>query len=187
MREEVVVARLGMTIGLAGALVLVGCVVAPPSGPSVMALPGNGKSFAQFQQEDGTCRQYASQQIGNQSPAQAANNSAVGSAAVGTILGAAAGALLGASGGDAAEGAAIGAGGGLLVGSAWGANAAYASGAALQQRYDMAYVQCMYANGNKLPAAPRPYGGYPYRPYGYDPYRPMYPGYGYNNGYPGYN
>lgn len=187
MREEIVVARLRMTIGLAGTLALIGCAVAPPSGPSVMVLPSNGKSFAQFQQEDVACRQYASQQIGNQSPAQAANNSAVGSAAFGTILGAAAGALLGAAGGDAAEGAAIGGGAGLLVGSAWGANAAYASGAALQQRYDMAYVQCMYAKGNRVPTAPHPYGGDPYRPYGYYPYRPMYPGSYYNYGYPGYN
>ncbi len=171
-------ARFAITAALAGTLALTACAVAPPSGPSVMVLPNRGKSFAQFQQEDATCRQYASQQIGYGSPAEAANQSAAASAAFGTALGAAAGALIGAAGGDAAEGAAIGAGSGLLVGSAWGINAAQASGAALQNRYDMSYVQCMYANGNGLPmrgGQARPYGAYPYGPYG----NPMYRGYYY--------
>src|SRR5215813_3387991 len=159
-------ARSTLAIGFATAVALGGCGVAPPSGPSVMVLPSEGKTFAQFQHEDATCRQYASQQIGYGSPAQAANESAVGSAALGTILGAGLGALIGAAGHDAGEGAAIGAGSGLLLGSAWGANAAYASGAALQQRYDTSYLQCMYASGNSMPAPPHPYGAYPYSPYG---------------------
>jgi len=170
-----------MTVALAGAIVLIGCAVAPPSGPSVLVLPEKGKSFAQFQQEDATCRQYALQRIGYGSPAQAANDSAVASAAVGTALGTAAGALIGAAAGNAGVGAAIGAGSGLLLGSAWGIDAAQASGATLQNRYDMSYVQCMYANGNRVPmAGTRPYGGYPYRRY-----YPMYPGY-YYYPYPGY-
>ena len=90
---------------------------------------------------------------------------------------------VGRAAGNAGVGAAIGAGSGLLLGSAWGIDAAQASGATLQNRYDMSYVQCMYANGNRVPMAegrPRPYRGYPY-----GRYYPMYPGY-YYSPYPGY-
>ena len=41
-----------------------------PLGPSVMALPGTGKPFEQFQFDDVTCRQWASQQT-RTSPEQA--------------------------------------------------------------------------------------------------------------------
>src|SRR3954447_24284376 len=80
------------------------CTVAPPAGPSVMAMPGQGKSFEAFQQDDGTCRQYAWQQTGGASRADAATQSAVGSAVVGTALGAAAGAAIGSLGGAAGAG-----------------------------------------------------------------------------------
>jgi hypothetical protein len=101
---------------------------------------------------------------------------------VGTGIGAAAGAVLGAAAGNPGVGAAIGAGSGLLMGSAIGAGNAQASGAALQQRYDMGYQQCMYANGNKIqqaaePSAPYGYGP-GYYPYGYpSAYYPAYPYY----------
>ncbi len=104
------------------ALALNACVVAPPAGPSLMALPGQGKTFEAFQQDDVVCRQYAWQQTGGASPGAAASQSAVGSAVVGTALGAAAGAAIGAASGAAGAGAAIGAGAGLLAGSAIGAN-----------------------------------------------------------------
>src|SRR4051812_46808686 len=81
---------------LAATLALGACTVAPPTGPSVLALPPEGKDLARFQQEDGSCRQYASAQIRYGTPAQAATQSAAGSAAAGTALGAGAGALLGA-------------------------------------------------------------------------------------------
>ena len=42
---------------LIAALTLSACAVAPPTGPSVMALPPQGKSFEQFQQDDATCQQ----------------------------------------------------------------------------------------------------------------------------------
>jgi hypothetical protein len=143
--------------GIGSVLALSACAVAPPSGPSVMALPGQGKSFQAFQQEDVSCRQYASAQTGGASPAQAATNSAVGSAVLGTALGAAAGAALGSVGGAMGAGAAIGGATGLLAGSAIGAGNAQASGASLQQRYDIAYTQCMYANGDTVQSAPRAY------------------------------
>jgi hypothetical protein len=43
------------------ALLLAACATAP-TGPTVMVLPGAGKSFEQFQTDDGACREWASQQ-----------------------------------------------------------------------------------------------------------------------------
>ena len=163
-------------VSLASVLALGACAVAPPSGPTVMALPGQGKNFQAFQQDDYGCRQYASMQTGGASPAQAATNSAVGSAVVGTALGAAAGAALGSVGGAVGAGAAIGGATGLLAGSAIGANNAQASAGGLQARYDTAYTQCMYAHGNTVQSAPGYAGGYPgygYPAYGYP--APYYP------------
>ncbi|PMS14309.1 hypothetical protein FNF07_06300 [Trinickia caryophylli] len=124
---------------------LAGCTVMP-SGPSVMALPGTGKTFDQFRADDASCRQYALAQVGGVSAGQAATSSAVGSAALGTAVGAAAGAAFGGG-----QGAAIGAGAGLLTGSAIGAGTAQASGYGIQRRYDYAYIQCMYAAGERVP------------------------------------
>ena len=157
------------------ALALSACAVAPPSGPSVMALPAEGRSFEQFQQDDSVCQQYASARIDNGSPQQAANESGVSSAAIGTLVGAAAGALIGAAAGDPAVGAAIGGGGGLLIGSSAGVSNAYASGAALQQRYDMAYTQCMVGKGESVPMAQNEAASYS-APYAHGMY-PAYPGY----------
>jgi outer membrane lipoprotein SlyB len=129
-----------------------------PTGPSVMVLPGAGKPFDQFQLDDAVCRQFAQQQIGV-APGQAATPSAVNTAALGTAIGAAAGAAIGAATGHPGVGAAVGAGGGLLTGTAAGAQAGAVSSGALQQRYDIAYVQCMYAKGDQVPgvaAAPSP-------------------------------
>jgi outer membrane lipoprotein SlyB len=129
-----------------------------PSGPSVMVLPGAGKPFDQFQLDDMVCRQYAQQQVGV-APGQAATQSAVNTAVLGTAIGAAAGAAIGAATGHPGVGAAVGAGGGLLTGTAAGAQAGAVSSGALQERYDIAYVQCMYAKGDQVPgvaAAPSP-------------------------------
>jgi len=141
---------------LATALSLSACEVAPPTGPDVVAMPGPGKTLPQFQSEDASCRGYAAQQTGYASPSQAATQSAVGSAAVGTVLGAAAGAALGAAAGNAGVGAAIGAGSGLLMGSAVGAGNAADASDSLQQRYDIAYSQCMATQGNQIQAPPPP-------------------------------
>ena len=72
-------------------LALGACQVATPTGPTVVAFPGPGKSFQQFQVDDANCRNYA------QSPnayaaqqAQAAGNSANAPAGAGTLIGAAA-------------------------------------------------------------------------------------------------
>jgi hypothetical protein len=131
------------------AVVLGGCVTAP-TGPSVLVLPAPGKTFERFQTDDMICRQWAAQQSGSSAQEMANRNTASG-AAVGTIIGAGAGALLGGASGHAGEGAAIGAGSGLLIGAASGSSAGQAYGWEVQQRYDNAYVQCMYAKGNQIP------------------------------------
>ena len=122
-----------------------------PTGPSVMALPGEGKDFEQFRADDHVCRQYAYEQAGGMAGQQAAQESAVKSALSGTALGAAAGAAIGSASGDLGAGAAIGAGAGLIMGSAVGSNYADGSYYATQRRYDHAYIQCMYAKGNQVP------------------------------------
>ena len=177
--------RVGSYVALAGVLGVAACAVAPPAGPSFAAMPGNGKSFEQFQGDDARCRQTAAQANGNVTPGQAATQSGVGSAIVGTAIGAGAGALLGSAAGAVGAGAAIGAGAGLLAGSAIGAGNAQASAAGLQRTYDVVYAQCMAAAGNKLPdataAAPAGYPAYAGYAYGYPP---AYYGYPYYSGPP---
>ena len=135
-------------------LALAACTVHPPSGPSVMALPPQGKSLETFQGEDLMCRGYAEQQIGGVDPAQAGQRSMLGSAAIGTGLGSGVGMALGSLSGAMGAGAAVGGAAGLLMGTAMGANNARASTGNLQQRYDIAYTQCMYSRGNAVQNAP---------------------------------
>jgi Glycine-zipper domain len=132
-------------------LVLTACATVP-TGPSVLVLPGAGKNFEQFQTEDAVCRQWALQQTGT-TPNEAGAVSTVTGAAVGTAVGAGLGAAIGAAAGSPATGAAVGAGAGLFGGTAVGAGNAYGSSISVQQRFDIAYVQCMYAKGNQVPVS----------------------------------
>ncbi len=129
-------------------LLFVGACTSVPSGPSVMALPGTGKNFEQFRSDDVLCRQFALNQTGNASTDQVATDAGLRSAAVGTAVGAVAGAVIG--GRDAAG---VGAGTGLLVGSMAGVGAAQSSAHGTQRQYDNAYVQCMYAKGERVPVS----------------------------------
>jgi len=133
---------------VAGVVLAAGCATPPPSGPAVMVLPGSAKSFDQFRFDDHECRQYASTQIGGTTAADASTASGVKSAAVGTAVGAAAGGLIAGN-----AGAGVGAGLGLATGALAGTGASEVSGYTLQQRYDIAYQQCMYAKGNQIPMA----------------------------------
>ena len=128
-------------------LIMISCA-SLPNGPSVMVLPGTGLSFDQFRNDDAICQQYASFQVGGTTANQAAVSSGVTSAAVGTAIGAAAGAAIGGG-----HGAAIGAGTGLVGGSIVGTGAASGSMYELQQRFDVAYIQCMYAKGHQVPVS----------------------------------
>jgi hypothetical protein len=131
-------------------VVFFGACTTLPTGPNVMVLPGAGKPFDQFQVDDMVCRQFAQGQVGTP-PGEASTQSAVQGGAIGTVLGAAAGATIGAAAGNAGVGAAVGAGTGVLVGTAAGAESGYSTAGTLQWRYDVAYVQCMYAKGNQMP------------------------------------
>ena len=134
-------------VSLLGTLLLGACVTVP-SGPSVLVLPGSGKSFDQFRADDFDCKQYASAQAGGTTTDQAAADSVARSAALGTVVGAAAGAAMGGQ-----QGAAVGAGTGLAVGAMAGTGAGSVSAYGLQQRYDHAFQQCMYAKGHKVPVS----------------------------------
>lgn len=159
--------RLRPIIGAAAVLALSACAVAPPSGPRVMALPAPNKDFPTFQREDATCRQFASDQIGGAAGARDATDRAVGTGLAGAALGAGAGAALGSLSGHMGAGAAVGGVLGALVGGSAAASGAQGSANDLQQRYDTAYTQCMYAYGNTVQSPPGGYraggpGPYPY-------------------------
>jgi hypothetical protein len=137
-------------VPIAAVLLIAGCVSAP-TGPQVMVMPGAGKSYEQFRQDEAVCQQYAFQATDN--AVRNNNDTAVNSAAVGTTVGAVAGALIGAASGHAGQGAAIGAGGGLLMGSSAGLSNSAGGGYATQRRFDDVYSQCMYTRGNQVPVA----------------------------------
>jgi hypothetical protein len=97
------------TAALATAALLAGCV-AVPTGPSTLALPGTNKGFDQFQFDEGSCRQYASDSIGGQTAARAQEDAGARSLLAGAAIGAMIGGAV--SGGHgAAVGAGIGTGG----------------------------------------------------------------------------
>jgi hypothetical protein len=130
------------------------CAYSGPAAPSFAVMPGPNKSYESFRGDDQYCQASAQQAIGYQSPGQAANDAAVGTAVVGTALGALAGAALGSAAGHVGTGAALGAGTGLVAGSAVGSGNARAAGGSLQARYDTVYAQCMTAKGNRIPGPP---------------------------------
>ncbi len=169
--------RLSMTparaasAALATLLLVQGCASAP-TGSTVAVLPGQGKSFEAFQADQATCQQFASQQTAGQ--AERANATGVGGALLGTVLGAGLGAAIGGG-----RGAAIGAGAGAVGGTAIGAGGTSNAQGGIQQQYDIAYTQCMYAKGNQIPGygpAPAAYAPPPPPPPSYAPYPPGYYG-----------
>ena len=140
--------QLAKAISASIVLAMTGCATLP-DGPSVLVLPGTGISFEQFRNDNAVCQQYALFQVGGTTPSQASVNSGITSAAVGTALGAAAGAAIGGTG----SGAAIGAGTGLVGGSIVGTGSASSSLYETQERFDFAYIQCMYAKGHQVPVS----------------------------------
>jgi uncharacterized protein YcfJ len=135
--------RLLSAVMVAPLLLLDGCAQTP-MGPTIAVMPAPGKPFDVFQSDQMICKQFADGQVAG--GAQAANNQQVGTAVLGTILGAGLGAAIGGG-----RGAAIGAASGALGGTAIGAGPASQANMSLQQRYDIAYAQCMYTRGNQVP------------------------------------
>jgi hypothetical protein len=155
-----------LVVAATALLALGGCATAP-TGPSVLVLPGNDRSFNDFRADEAECRQYASQQIGT-SP----NESTVRGAVIGTVIGAAAGAAIGGH-----QGAGGGAGTGLPFGTAGGGGSSERRAYGSQRQYDNAYIQCMYGRGHRVPvsgAFSRPTRA-PADPNGYPPPPPNYP------------
>ncbi len=168
LKRSILLRRYGAI--LAPVLLLSACA-SEPLGPTVAVMPAPGKPFDAFQGDQALCKQYASGEV--QGGSQQANNRQVGTAVIGTLLGAGLGAAIGGG-----RGAAIGAGAGALGGTAVGAGPSQNAQYSLQQRYDLAYSQCMYSRGNQVPG---------YRPAGAPPpdyapasaYPPPPPPYGY--------
>jgi hypothetical protein len=111
-------------------------------------MPGVGKSFEQFQADKNACQAYADGEVAG--ARKQANQQAVGTALLGSALGAG----LGAAAGDAGVGAAAGA----AVGTGIAAGNAQNAALTIQQQYDNAFSQCMYAKGEQVPgfAPPAP-------------------------------
>jgi hypothetical protein len=151
-RRAVLRAPTAIAVGLMMPIVLGGCAT-HPLGPSVMVMPAPNKPFEVFAQDQALCRSFADQQVNG--GAATANNQAIGSAVVGTALGAGLGAAIGGGGG-----AAIGAASGAVLGTGVGANSSSYANFDIQQRYDIAYVQCMYARGNQVPGYYQPAPAY---------------------------
>jgi hypothetical protein len=129
-------------------VMLAGCA-ATPMGPTVQVMPGPGRSFEVFQADLAGCKYFAEEQVRGQ--AESANQRAAGGAVLTTVLGAGLGAAIGGAAGNAGAGAAIGAATGAGGGALYGANASTGAQYSIQQQYDNAFSQCMYAKGHQVP------------------------------------
>ena len=142
-------------------VLLLNACASEPMGPTLAVMPAPGKPFDVFQGDQTLCKQFAASEV--QGGAQQANNKQVGTAVLGTLLGAGLGAAIGGG-----RGAAIGAGAGAVGGTAIGSAPVGREQYSLQQRYDLAYGQCMYARGNQVPGF-QPALATGYTPSGYAP------------------
>lgn len=92
-------------------LILTACSNLPTT-PSVMTLPGTGKSFDQFLADDQICQQFAYTHIGGAGTSSGINTAPTR--------------------------------------SNYTSNSSYGE---QQYRYDMSYIQCMYAKGHRVPVS----------------------------------
>lgn len=129
---------------LVPALLLAACAETP-MGPTALVLPGPGKDYATFSQEQNFCRSQAASSVSGQAERQ--NHRAIYGGLATTALGAGLGAAAGGG-----VGAGIGAGAGALAGTAGGGAYSNSRQGSIQQQYDNAYVACMIAYKNVLPA-----------------------------------
>jgi hypothetical protein len=139
---------------LFAAILLSGCVT-PPMGPTALVMPGQGKPFEDFAGDQSTCKQFASGEVSG--GATLANLTQFGTVALTTAMGAGLGGAVGNT-----RGMEIGGGAGAIAGIGASSRGAAAGQGSLQSRYDLAYIQCMYARGNQIatsaqaePATPR--------------------------------
>ena len=71
---------MSMKIAVPGFLILLSGCATMPTGPSVLVLPGTGKPFEQFQEDNAECQYWAAQQTGAD-PQPAAQRQAAADAA----------------------------------------------------------------------------------------------------------
>ena len=131
------------SLALCGTALMLSACASTPMGPTVRALPAQGKPFEQFQMEQASCKQYAADQVRGQ--AESANSQGLLEGLAGTALGAGLGAAVGGG-----QGAAIGAAAGAVAGTAVGSSTSSQQHKGIQQQYNDAYVQCMVAKGNQV-------------------------------------
>jgi hypothetical protein len=136
--------RFKSTAALFAPVLLLAACAQTPMGPTVAVMPSPGKPFGEFQADNAMCKQHAEQAVAGQ--AENANWRGVGAAALTTALGAGLGAAIGGG-----RGAGIGAASGALGGAGIGAMTSDNANMTIQQRYDVAFSQCMYARGNQVP------------------------------------
>jgi hypothetical protein len=157
-------------LAMSAAAFLAGCAE-EPYGPTIPVMPAQGKSQAEFAQDDAACQQYAHQAIAGQ--VDRANNDQAASTIIGTAIGAGVGAAVGNT-----RGAIVGGAAGAAIGA--GSGPGPYEGAGIQHRYNIAYAQCMSTHGNQVPRR-HPYGPppgyYPPPPPGYGPPPSPPPGY----------
>ena len=137
--------RRAFVAGIVAPIMLITGCAQTPMGPTVPVMPGPGKSLDAFNADQLVCRQFAEQTVAGQ--AQNANNRAVGTAAVTTLLGAGLGAAIGGG-----RGAGIGAASGALGGGALGAGTSSNAQLSIQDQYNNAFAQCMFTRGNQVPS-----------------------------------
>ena len=118
-------------------------------GPTVPAIPGPNKTSEQFNGDMVACRDFAGSAVAGQ--ANAANQQAVGAGVLTTLAGAGLGAAVGALGHNAGRGAAYGSVVGAGAGTAVALNQSGRAQGTIEQQYNNAFAECMYAKGNMVP------------------------------------
>ncbi|HXM00050.1 MAG TPA: glycine zipper 2TM domain-containing protein [Rhizomicrobium sp.] len=152
---------------LTASALLAGCAEQPP-GPTIPVMPGPNKPFAQFQQDEAACEQYAGDRVAGRVKQE--NDRQTGSTVVGAVLGTAIGAAVGNT-----RGAVVGGVAGAAIGN--GASDPYYGQGSIQHQYNIAYAQCMTSHGNQVAQGrQRPPPGYGPPPGYYGP--PPGPDYG---------
>ena len=143
--------RIQAPAAIFGAALFLTACAQTPVGPTVAVMPAPNKPIDVFQGDQLQCKQYAETQVAGQ--AENANMRAVGGAVLTTALGAGLGAAIGGG-----RGAGIGAASGALGGAGLAGMGSENANMTIQQRYDVAFSQCMYSRGNQVPGF-QPVGG----------------------------
>lgn len=138
--------RMAALAAVSTVTLLAGCAT-QPLGPTVAAMPPQGKSMDAFNQDENYCEQYANDRASGR--VQQADDKELRNGAIGAALGAGIGALAGNTKGAIA--------GGIIGGVLGGASGTGRDEAHIQRIYDISYAQCMKARGNEVPM------GHPHR------------------------